>query len=450
MSQDPRFRVNFPIAASTRQEIPNHSETPSTSRKIQRGIRDISRTLAAHGAGAASTELALDLVLHEIAVDMREVTRATGASVAWVRGEQMVCRASTGDYAPQLGVRVEVESSLAGACVKARQIQVCPDTQAESRFEADEYVRAGVRSMLFAPISNEGELLGILQIFSSSPDVFGENEVLAIRPFIDRCIEAAIEAQRWRNEAEQPVTRDAANTEGIAVPSERVGEVETGSYDLGRNSRFLAKLKDLSNSMLLVAVLTVAIVLGLLIGWRKGSEQSPVSSGSASVPRPPIAVATDSRVSVKSSTNSSSPLPDSTADAIPAPPGTAGRVSPATPAGGLVIFQDGKIVYPTLEPKGSSAAGESPNNSIPGLVYRVAPEYPPQALARNVEGDVVLDVKVRGNGNVGDISVKSGNPLLRESAIAAVKQWRFAPYSGEADEMERQTRVTIKFILPVK
>lgn len=450
MSQDPRFRVDISIAASTRKEISNHSETPSSSRGIQREIRDISRTLAANGAGAASAELALDLVLHEIVVDVREVTRATGASIAWMRGGRLVCRATTGDYAPELGVRVDVDSTLAGACVQTRQIQVCRDTHADSRFDADEYVRVGVRSMLFAPISNEGELLGILQMFSLSPDVFGENEVLAVRPFIDRCIEATKEAQRWHNDAEQSAAMVARDTESSRLRSEHVPNAEPGSYDLGSKRLFRARLNDLSNSILLVAVLTVAIVLGLLVGWRKGSEQSPVSSGRASVPGPPIAVATDSHVIVESSTNGPSSLPDSTSNAISPPPGPADKISRAAPRGGLVIFQDGKVVYPILESKSSSEVAKPPSNSIPGLLYRVVPEYPPQALARNVEGTVVLDIRVRGDGNVGDVAVQSGDPLLRESAVAAVKQWRFAPYLAEAHEMERQTRVTVKFILPAK
>ncbi len=447
MSQDPRFRVDSPIAA-TRQEISNHSVTPSSPHIIQERIRDISRTLAAHGAGAASTELALDLVLHEIAVEVRELTRASGASIAWMREGQMVCRATTGDRAPQLGDRVGVESGLTGICINSQRVQICRDTNAERRFDADDYSRVGVRSMLFAPISNEGELWGILQLFSSSPDVFGEKEVLATQTFINRCIEATIEAGEWRNEGtEQQVRMETAGKEDPCAPPECISEIAP-AYPHDNEHLSRSRLKSLSNSMLLVVVLTTAIVLGLLIGWRKGSKQSLASAGRATVAGPPVAVAIDSDAG-KSLTGDSSTR-GSTPNVTPPPSGSPDKFSDGMPTGGLIIVEDGKVVYRTSGLRENSATATPPPNSRTALLYRVDPEYPPEALGRNVAGAVVLDVTVRGNGSVGDVAVKSGDPLLRESAVAAVKQWRFAAFSSGADGVDRQTRVTIKFILPAR
>jgi protein TonB len=64
----------------------------------------------------------------------------------------------------------------------------------------------------------------------------------------------------------------------------------------------------------------------------------------------------------------------------------------------------------------------------PGVIKRVEPIYPPMARAARIEGQVVLDAIVLDDGSVGEIKVlKSANPMLEQSAIAALKQWRFAP-----------------------
>jgi TonB family protein len=65
--------------------------------------------------------------------------------------------------------------------------------------------------------------------------------------------------------------------------------------------------------------------------------------------------------------------------------------------------------------------------AVPKLIYKVTPVYPPQAEKEHVWGDVVLDVALKEDGAVEQVSVIDGNPLLADAAMAAVKQWRYAP-----------------------
>jgi TonB family protein len=60
----------------------------------------------------------------------------------------------------------------------------------------------------------------------------------------------------------------------------------------------------------------------------------------------------------------------------------------------------------------------------------------------------VLDVQVLGDGEVGTIAIASGDSVLAQSAIDAVKQWRYQPESVDGQGVRRQTRVTVKFTLP--
>jgi TonB family protein len=82
------------------------------------------------------------------------------------------------------------------------------------------------------------------------------------------------------------------------------------------------------------------------------------------------------------------------------------------------------------------------------LVYRVEPEYPEQARQQRIQGAVVLETRINPDGTVKDLKVVSGQPLLADAAMAAVKQWRFRPHSVNGRQVEMQTRITIKFTLP--
>src|SRR2546430_8945880 len=59
-------------------------------------LAELAATLASHGGGTHSADLALDLMLNEIVEQARLATTATGAAIALVRGDEMVCRATTG------------------------------------------------------------------------------------------------------------------------------------------------------------------------------------------------------------------------------------------------------------------------------------------------------------------------------------------------------------------
>ncbi|MGA2261953.1 MAG: TonB family protein [Acidobacteriota bacterium] len=67
------------------------------------------------------------------------------------------------------------------------------------------------------------------------------------------------------------------------------------------------------------------------------------------------------------------------------------------------------------------------NVQAPKLIYRVEPVYPELAIRAQVEQVVVLEVLVDEQGNVANVRVVRGHPLLDQAAIDAVKQWRYSP-----------------------
>src|SRR5215471_16479498 len=55
------------------------------------------------------------------------------------------------------------------------------------------------------------------------------------------------------------------------------------------------------------------------------------------------------------------------------------------------------------------------------------PHYPATAKTRGIEGKVVLDAVVGCDGVMRELSVRTGHPLLAESALETVRQWRYRP-----------------------
>jgi TonB family protein len=72
------------------------------------------------------------------------------------------------------------------------------------------------------------------------------------------------------------------------------------------------------------------------------------------------------------------------------------------------------------------------------VVHKVAPTYPDLARRTRLRGAVKLVVVVAPNGSVQSSEPMGGNPVLIVAAVAAVKEWKFAPAN-------RETRQAIEF-----
>jgi TonB family protein len=89
-----------------------------------------------------------------------------------------------------------------------------------------------------------------------------------------------------------------------------------------------------------------------------------------------------------------------------------------------------------------------PSGVAEGLNLRtVDPAYPRDAITKHIQGDVILMVVVDKKGKVTKTRVISGDPVLAEAAADAVKQWRYKPYTLNAEPVEFQTSVKVQFHL---
>jgi TonB family protein len=104
-----------------------------------------------------------------------------------------------------------------------------------------------------------------------------------------------------------------------------------------------------------------------------------------------------------------------------------------------------------------AASQEAPQRALVGqsvmasqISTKVAPVYPPLARQARIQGAVVLKVRISKTGDVQNIQLISGHPMLAPSAIEAVKQWKYKPYLVNGDPVEVETNVSVNFSLAGK
>src|ERR1700758_4830414 len=150
-------------------------------------LRTLTDTLAASGGGSSSKDLALDLVLNQIVEQACLATGATGAAIALLRNGEMVCRATTGRNAPDLGTRLD-NAGFSAECLRIGTLQRCDDTESDPRVDASACRLLGVRSILVVPLWYWGEFMGIFEIFSPRPNALGKRDEQTLQALAYRIV----------------------------------------------------------------------------------------------------------------------------------------------------------------------------------------------------------------------------------------------------------------------
>ncbi|HEY2383676.1 MAG TPA: TonB family protein [Terriglobia bacterium] len=124
---------------------------------------------------------------------------------------------------------------------------------------------------------------------------------------------------------------------------------------------------------------------------------------------------------------------------------------PSPDSSPLPETSDAPAVLQELQPQlfAEPAPSSSPRIRVAGsdmderLVGRVPPIYPVEARAARIVGAVILEVEVSSGGIVGNVRIVSGNPLLRQAAIEAVKRRFYRPVMLNGNPVDVITTVTV-------
>ena len=374
----------------------------------------------------------------------------------------MVCRAATGELAPDLGVPLSTRDGLSGACLQTRQPQLSVDTEFDPRVDPAVSRRIGIRSILIVPIfeSTDGitadgkhkglnaPFAGVLEVFSSSPAAFSHADQKRLEGFAEDCVR---------------IRRAAVNlSQRKMIPAVISPEVLPAEVLLPGTPQTLRKPYEAwtlaLGGLAIVATIGVSFLIGSRIGWLRAGGFHP---------QPVPSTPTETRAGAGSRAVASA----KSADAKSTRGATAKSTTARVPEDELVVYEKGKVVFrmkpaPT-KPDRNKSDGDSiveaaattrmarfqsiwlaPSQAESRLLSRTEPLYPAEALAEHRVGNVVLEVQVAEDGSVASVRALSGDPLLAPAAADAVRNWRYQPYRLHDRPAQFQTDVTLSFALP--
>jgi GAF domain len=144
----------------------------------------------------------LDAALQLLADRAQYITGAGGAAIALRRDErkEMLCRASSGAKAPQLGALLSTESGLSGESVRTRMPLRCDDAEHDPRVNRESCRELGIASVMIVPIMGEdrrgqAQVLGVFELFSGQADAFAERDLSALQR-LGEMVETAVKLAR--------------------------------------------------------------------------------------------------------------------------------------------------------------------------------------------------------------------------------------------------------------
>jgi TonB family protein len=439
---------------------------------------------------ASAGRMDLSSILSEATHAARYFADATGAALAlWSQGV-VICRARSGDTAPPLGAKLDVDAGISGECLRTGRSQRCNDSLTDPRVNAEVCEELGIRSLAAVPLRGGQGVIGILEVFSDKPNAFSDAHITLLKKL-------AKIAATGREQSIAPTASRPAETAPEPKPIPVADRVARDWV------AFLpARMRGEEGQPLRLAAAAVLLLLLGIFGWafsryRSNSRSGqPVHAASAQTV-PAVLAASASTDPTKSdplapttagksaSTINLTLAPKSNSDVMArdvvqraarstvtergsAPPITAAGassksvepttiaeadVAPPDPAEALSSMKGGAVPVP------SAIANPQPifpfvalpvSQGVTGgrLTRKVDPTYPREARVQRIEGAVMLDALVGEDGNVHEVTVTSGPPLLARAAAQAVKQWRYQPFQLNGKPVSIHNQITIQFKLP--
>jgi len=135
--------------------------------------------------------------------------------------------------------------------------------------------------------------------------------------------------------------------------------------------------------------------------------------------------------------------------------GVAGGVPGGVAGGSMGGVIGGVIGGTAVVPSAPIAPREKPKAPVrvggrvrePRPTYRVEPVYAALAKQTHIQGTVIVDAILDEHGNVIEMKVVSGPPLLIQAALDAVGRWKYEPTYLNDEPVPVQLNVTVTFRL---
>ncbi|NKR04513.1 GAF domain-containing protein, partial len=112
-----------------------------------------------------------------VAGAMEAVPQAEGGVIEMREGDELVYRSTRGTLADHAGLRVPVDGSLSGHCLRTSKPVLCPDATLDPRVRQELVPMLARRSAVCVPIARGEKTIGVLKLQSSRPDAFTGREL---------------------------------------------------------------------------------------------------------------------------------------------------------------------------------------------------------------------------------------------------------------------------------
>lgn len=81
------------------------------------------------------------------------------------------------------------------------------------------------------------------------------------------------------------------------------------------------------------------------------------------------------------------------------------------------------------------------------LIQKIEPKYPALAAQARIQGQVLLKAIISKDGDIKELELVSGHPMLAPAALEAVTQWHYRPFLLNGEPVEVETSITVNFQL---
>jgi len=99
---------------------------------------------------------------------------------------------------------------------------------------------------------------------------------------------------------------------------------------------------------------------------------------------------------------------------------------------------------------GTAAAQEihlNQTEAVKAAREKVQPDYPPMAKQLHLEGNVQVQAHITESGVVDDVKPVTGNAVLMNAAMAALRKWKFTPVTSDGKPAKAIAEISFNFKL---
>ncbi len=89
----------------------------------------------------------------------------------------------------------------------------------------------------------------------------------------------------------------------------------------------------------------------------------------------------------------------------------------------------------------------SQSEAVKAAKEKVQPEYPAMAKQLHLEGTVQVEAHIGSNGTVDEVKPLTGNAVLMNAAVSALKKWKFAPFTADGKPTKAVADMSFSFKL---